>query len=134
MPGLISREAPERIIPRAAELQASERDIGEGLTKEELLALGQDRDQHIATAGFKQLDPDFLILERAPGGACYGDSGGPILLQSGGVEHVVASLHGVRTRFNSNVKQDCTGDFATQRVDLRTVLAFIKANIALHAP
>ncbi|HEU5260536.1 MAG TPA: hypothetical protein VFU41_03825 [Gemmatimonadales bacterium] len=43
MPGeLISRDALERIIQRAAELQASERDIGEGLTKEELLTLGQD--------------------------------------------------------------------------------------------
>ena len=71
MPGeLISREALERILPRAAELQAPERDIGEGLTTEELLALGQDRDRRIATAGFKQLDPDFLILEREPGGAC----------------------------------------------------------------
>lgn len=43
MPGeLISREALERIIQRAAELQTGERDIGEGLTKEEVLALGQD--------------------------------------------------------------------------------------------
>ncbi len=43
MPGeLISREALERIIQRAAELQAAERDIGEGLTEGELLALGQD--------------------------------------------------------------------------------------------
>ncbi len=43
MPGeLISREALERIIQRAAELQAAERDIGEGLTKKELLALGQE--------------------------------------------------------------------------------------------
>jgi hypothetical protein len=39
---LISREALERIIQRAAELQAAERDIGEGLTQTELLALGQD--------------------------------------------------------------------------------------------
>lgn len=39
---LIGRDALERIIQRAAELQADERDIGEGLTKEELLALGQD--------------------------------------------------------------------------------------------
>src|SRR5260370_7967173 len=43
MPGeLISREALERIIQRAAELQAAERDIGDGLTEQELLALGQD--------------------------------------------------------------------------------------------
>ena len=39
---LISREALERIIQRAAELQAAQRDIGDGLTKDELLALGQD--------------------------------------------------------------------------------------------
>ena len=44
MPGkdLVSREALERIIKRAAELQAGERDIGEGLTKDEVLALGKD--------------------------------------------------------------------------------------------
>ena len=43
MPGeLIRREALERIIQRAAELQAGERDIGEGLTEKELLALGND--------------------------------------------------------------------------------------------
>ena len=39
---LISRDALERIIQRAAELQAGERDIGEGLTKDEVLALGKD--------------------------------------------------------------------------------------------
>ncbi len=51
MPGEpISREAFERIIPRPAELQAAERDIGEGLTKEELLELGQDRDRRFAAA------------------------------------------------------------------------------------
>jgi len=43
MPGeLIRREALERIIQRAAELQAGEHDIGEGLTEPELLALGRD--------------------------------------------------------------------------------------------
>lgn len=39
---LISRDALERIIKRAAELQASEHDIGEGLTSNEVLALGKD--------------------------------------------------------------------------------------------
>jgi hypothetical protein len=39
---LISREALDRIIQRAAELQTGERDIGEGLSEEELLALGKD--------------------------------------------------------------------------------------------
>jgi len=43
MPGeLISRPALERIIQRAAELQAGERDIGEGLTRDEVVALGKD--------------------------------------------------------------------------------------------
>jgi hypothetical protein len=39
---LISRDALERIIQRAAELQADERDIGDGLTANEVLALGKD--------------------------------------------------------------------------------------------
>ncbi|MGH7676313.1 MAG: hypothetical protein ACREMV_13665 [Gemmatimonadales bacterium] len=39
---LIGRDELERIIRRAAELQAGERDIGEGLTRAELLSLGQD--------------------------------------------------------------------------------------------
>ncbi|HLB37932.1 MAG TPA: hypothetical protein VJL31_15275 [Gemmatimonadales bacterium] len=38
----IDRGALERIVKRAAELQAGERDIGEGLTEQELYALGQD--------------------------------------------------------------------------------------------
>lgn len=43
MPGeLIRRDALERIIQRAAELQAGEHDIGEGLTSREVLALGKD--------------------------------------------------------------------------------------------
>jgi hypothetical protein len=39
---LISREALDRIIQRATELQTGERDIGEGLTESELVALGND--------------------------------------------------------------------------------------------
>jgi len=39
---LISRDSLERIIQRAAELQAGEHDIGDGLTETELLSLGQD--------------------------------------------------------------------------------------------
>ncbi len=43
MPGeLISREQLERIIRRASELQTGERDIGDGLTEQELLTLGRD--------------------------------------------------------------------------------------------
>jgi len=39
---LISRDALDRIVRRAAELQAGERDIGDGLSEPELLALGKD--------------------------------------------------------------------------------------------
>ncbi len=38
----IDRAALERIIQRAAELQAGERDIGDGLTERELMQLGQE--------------------------------------------------------------------------------------------
>lgn len=41
-PGRIDRAALERIMQRAAELQAAETDVGEGLTSEEVLALGRD--------------------------------------------------------------------------------------------
>lgn len=39
---LISREALERIMQRAAELQAGEQDVGDGLTEAELVALGKE--------------------------------------------------------------------------------------------
>jgi hypothetical protein len=39
---LITREALERIVQRAAELQAHDQDVGEGLTRDEVLALGKD--------------------------------------------------------------------------------------------
>lgn len=39
---LIDRQALDRIVKRAAELQAAERDIGEGLTQGEVMALGKD--------------------------------------------------------------------------------------------
>jgi hypothetical protein len=39
---LIDRQALERIVTRAAELQAGEREIGDGLTQGEVLALGKD--------------------------------------------------------------------------------------------
>lgn len=42
LPAPIDRPALERILQRAAELQAAERDIGEGLTSEEVLALGKE--------------------------------------------------------------------------------------------
>jgi hypothetical protein len=42
VPARIDRSALERIIHRAAELQAREREIGEGLTDDELMQLGAD--------------------------------------------------------------------------------------------
>ena len=39
---LIGREALERIIKRAAELQAGAQDVGDGLTHDEVVALGKD--------------------------------------------------------------------------------------------
>jgi hypothetical protein len=44
MPGgeLIDRQALERIVKRAAELQAGEHDIGDGLSQKDVLALGKD--------------------------------------------------------------------------------------------
>jgi hypothetical protein len=41
-PNRIDRAALERIMQRAAELQAAEADVGEGLTSEEVLSLGKD--------------------------------------------------------------------------------------------
>jgi hypothetical protein len=41
-PAPIDRAALERIIQRAAELQTAEREIGEGLTPDQVLALGQE--------------------------------------------------------------------------------------------
>ena len=42
MSDLIDRKALERIVRRAAELQAGSQDVGEGLTSKEVLALGKD--------------------------------------------------------------------------------------------
>lgn len=42
LPERVDRAAIERIIQRAAELQTGERDLDDGLTKDELLALGKD--------------------------------------------------------------------------------------------
>src|SRR2546425_5555980 len=117
-----------------AELQASTFwDVGYGmLGAEDNFALTGDR--RIARVGFQQLDANFLYMERDPGGPCIGDSGGPILLQAGGVEYVVADLHGLHVKFNSNTKQDCTGDFTTQRMDLASVVSFIQSNITSRGP
>lgn len=41
-PARLDRAALERVLQRAAELQAAERDVGEGLTADEVLALGRE--------------------------------------------------------------------------------------------
>jgi hypothetical protein len=48
------------------------------------------------------------------------------------VEYVVATFARARTRLDGHVKQDCTGDFGAQRMDLANVLDFVQANIASH--
>ena len=132
---------PGRLAPQSyldsfknAELQASMfLDVGYGmLGADSDFALTGDR--RMARVSFQQLDANFLYMERDPGGPCVGESGGPILLQVGGVEYVVADLHGLRVKFNSNTKQDCTGDFTTQRTDLATVVNFIQSNITSRGP
>jgi len=40
IPARIDRATFERVLQRAAEIQAASRDIGEGMSEEELLALG----------------------------------------------------------------------------------------------
>jgi len=138
---LIILQAPENDVPlgalpaagyldgfKNADLKAfSYADVGYGMVgPEEGFALTGDR--RVATVGFKKVDADVLSLDRQPGGACFGDSGGPILLQSGGVEYVVAAVHG-------GIGQDCTSSsFTAQRLDLTSVLDFIQSTIASHGP
>ena len=42
LPARIDRDAFDRVLKRAAELQAHGRDIGEGLSEEQVLALGKE--------------------------------------------------------------------------------------------
>ncbi|MEI2719637.1 MAG: hypothetical protein V9E87_05790 [Gemmatimonadales bacterium] len=42
LPGRIDRATFDRVLQRAAELQAASHDIGEGLTEEEVVALGNE--------------------------------------------------------------------------------------------
>lgn len=42
VPARVDRAALERILQRAAELQAAEHDVGEGLTRDDVLALGKE--------------------------------------------------------------------------------------------
>jgi hypothetical protein len=67
-PAPIDRAALERIIQRAAELQTAEREIGEGLTADEVLALG--REVGIPGRYLQQalLEERARIVEAEPGG------------------------------------------------------------------
>ena len=68
IPSPIDRAALERIIHRAAELQTAEREIGEGLTPDEVLALG--REVGIPGRYLQQalLEERARIVEAGPGG------------------------------------------------------------------
>jgi hypothetical protein len=67
-PAPIDRAALERIIQRAAELQTAEREIGEGLTPDEVLALG--REVGIPGRYLQQalLEERARIVQAGPGG------------------------------------------------------------------
>ena len=84
---LIDRAALERIIRRAAELQASQREIGEGLTEEDVLALG--REVGIPVPYLRQA----IVEVRRPGGPMEPERGLASWLAGAGVvtaERVVA--------------------------------------------
>ena len=68
LPVRIDRAALERIIQRAAELQTSERDVGESLTSDEVMALG--REVGIPPRYLQQalLEEQHRIVSAAPGG------------------------------------------------------------------
>jgi hypothetical protein len=65
---LISREALERIIKRAAELQAGAQDIGEGLSQDEVLQLGKDVGIPARYLQQAMLEEQTRTLVEAPGG------------------------------------------------------------------
>ena len=69
-PARIDRAALERIIQRAAELQTAERDIGDGLTPDEVLALG--REVGIPGRYLQQalLEERTRLVDVGPGGSC----------------------------------------------------------------
>jgi hypothetical protein len=77
LPSRIDRAAIERIIQRATELQTGERDIADGLTPEEVVALGKDvgiPEQYLKQAmleehGRQDLPAPNGLLDRTLGGA-----------------------------------------------------------------
>jgi len=80
---LINREALERIIKRAAELQAQERDIGDGLTRDQVLALGKD--VGIPTRYIQQALIDEETRPGSQAAGLVGWLGGPAKLDAGRV-------------------------------------------------
>ncbi len=84
VPSRIDREALERILQRAAELQAQERDIGEGLTSDEVIKLGDEvgiPGQYLRQA---MLEERSRVAARTPEGA-LGRVVGPVEVQAGRV-------------------------------------------------
>jgi len=63
-----------------------------------------------ATVALSFVEPTEVAYEAEPRGACYGDSGGPLILKSGGRERVV----GVTSR---GTQVDCQGTEIATRVD-----------------
>jgi hypothetical protein len=67
---LISREALDRIIQRAAELQTGEREIGDGLTKEEVVQLGSEVGipaRYLQQALLEEQTRSVVVADRGPG-------------------------------------------------------------------
>jgi len=76
---LIDRAALERIIRRAAELQAAQREIGEGLTEDDVLALG--REVGIPVPYLRQA----MVEVQRPGGPIEPEHGLAVWLAGAGV-------------------------------------------------
>jgi len=99
---LINREALERIVKRAAELQAQERDIGDGLTRDELIALGKD-----VGIPARYLQQALIDEESRPGGETSGLAGwlaGPATL--GAARVVAGDRQGVERAIATTLDQE----------------------------
>jgi exosome complex RNA-binding protein Csl4 len=68
LPAPIDRAALERILQRAAELQAQDHDVGEGLSTEEVLALGKEVGIPVHLLRQAMLEEQSRIVARSPQG------------------------------------------------------------------
>jgi len=126
---------PAKGISPAAIAPAGFLDAYEGLPDAALSLLGYGvndtfvftGDRRITTSGFVELGETYVKLSGSPGTFCPGDSGGPSLLPSGGVEYLV-SIHG--SRVGHTLKPPCEGPAFDQRLDTPGVQAFIQGAIA----